>query len=112
MRRLVNPNIALTLNTANSTTVIDSSALSLTGYLQNIYLTLPALDAAATATLNVKDGSGNILYTKAAIAGGATTPCSPTSQVPVINPIFEVVTSAAQTSNKNITVSRYIDVLS
>lgn len=115
MRHITRKGVAIALAFGTNPTTADSAAQSLNGLLLGYAITVPALDSAATVTLNIKDADGNVIYTKAAIAQNQTTfqSLTGTNAIPLSgNVTFEVVTSASQSHNFNFTVTPTIDTLS
>lgn len=111
MRSIKNPKISLTLAYATNPTTIDSPTQNLNGYIESLFITVPTLDASTTATLNIKDANGNVLFTKAALAAGANQNIAITTPVPIAGPVFEIVTSGNQTANRVFAIMPYVDNL-
>lgn len=85
---------------------IETAAIPLNGLLKGIIFTVPTLGGGATATVNVKDVDGNVIYTKAGVSSASTHKAFvDTNNQPLELPLsgnhtIEIVTSADQAANR------------
>jgi hypothetical protein len=89
---------------------IESSLTELNGLLAGVIVVVPDLDSTNTATVEVKDVDGNVIYTKTAIAKSTTGKFFiDANNFPLQLPLsgkhtVKITTSGAQTANRSFTV--------
>jgi flagellar hook assembly protein FlgD len=105
----------LVLAFATDNNSIESSAVQLNGLLSGVVVQVPDLESTNTATINIKDASGNVVYTKASLAESSTTQAyvdgnNHPLRIPLSgNYTIELVTSGNQTANRTFTVDLLIN---
>ena len=106
------PSFPLTVAAAGTT--VTSAAMGLNGILVGLTAIVPALDNAATLAVSVADADGTVLYNKSGIAAPSQTAFlidvnNMYLRIPVSGAhTVTVTTSAAQTTQKAVTVKLLI----
>ena len=106
---------SLVLAFATDNNSIESSAISLNGLLKGIILVVPDLTSTNTATINIKDVDGNVIYTKGSLAESTTHQIylydsNNALAVPLSgNHTIEIVTSGNQDANRTFSVALLIE---
>jgi hypothetical protein len=110
MRSIRRKSLPVKIVVASSTT-IGTLVQNYSGLLLGINIVVPALDASATITVTVVDPDGNIIYTKSALAASSTSINTPlATSIPLYGDmVFKVTASAAQSTDKSITVIPIVD---